>query len=190
MKRLVLILLGLCVGGSAFAQKTTPRKPAIKPTVAAADQKPTTEEVLKLLDLLKIKDSMQITVDAMKEQMKGSAEESFREKIPNPTPEQLKSLNGVVDEVFKTLVFDDLITDVVPVYQRHLSHADVQAIVAFYSSPAGKKIMREEPAMIRDSMQATAAGQQKKMEVLLARLDIRVQQLIESELNKTTPGKP
>ena len=190
MKILILAVLEMALSLPALAQKTpaAPHKAPTRPA-AAEDEKPSAEQVLRLLDLMRVKESIQISVDAMKEEMKGTAEQSFREKIPNPTPEQLQSVHAVVDDVFKTLVLDDLITDVVPVYQKHLTRSDVQAMIAFYSSPAGKKIMREQPAMIRESMQATAAGQQKKMEVLLARLDLRVQHLIEDEQNKTAPEK-
>jgi hypothetical protein len=188
MKILILAVLGMALSLPTLAQKTSgaPRKSAARSAVAQ-NEKPSTEQVLQLLDLLRVKESIQISVDAMKEEMKGTAEQSFREKIPNPTAEQLQSVHAVVDDVFKTLVLDDLITDVVPIYQRHLTRSDVQAMITFYSSPAGKKIMREQPAIIKESMQATAAGQQKKMEVLLARLDLRVQRLIEDEQNKTAP---
>jgi uncharacterized protein len=190
MKPLFPLFVCAVLSVPALAQKpAAPHPTASRSTLAAADEKPSAEQVLRLLDLLRIKESIQISVDAMKEEMKGTAEQSFREKFPNPTPEQLQSVHAAVDDVFKTLVLDDLLTKVVPVYQRHLTRSDVQAMIAFYSSPAGKKIMREQPAMIRESMQATAAGQQKKMEILLARLDLRVQRLIQDEQNKTTPEK-
>jgi len=187
-KLLLPLFLGIaCVFTSAQTPSSPAGKPAARP--AAAQERPTQEQVLKLLELLKVRDSLQITLDAMKEQVKGTAVQSLRERIPNPTADQLKSVNAIVDGVFKDLVLDDLLQDVVPVYQRHLSRSDVQAIINFYSSPAGKKILREQPAMIRESMQATAAAQQKKMELLLVKLDMRMQQLIESEQNKTSPER-
>lgn len=183
MKRSLLLVFLVGVWISAIAQK--PAAPAHKMAVrTAAQERPTQEQVLKLLDLLQVRDSMQVSVDAMKEQVRGTAEQGFREKFPHPTAEQLKAVQGVVDGVFKELALDDLIRDVVPVYQRHLSRSDVKAIIAFYSSPAGRKILHEQPAMIRESMQATAAGQQKKMELLLVKLDLRMEHLIQSEQNK------
>jgi hypothetical protein len=70
-----------------------------------------------------------------------------------------------------------------------LTRSDVRALLAFYSSPPGQKILREQPAMIRESMQATGAGQQKKMEAVLAKMDLRMQQLIEQEQGKAEPAK-
>lgn len=144
---------------------------------------------MKLLDLLQVRDSLQVTLDAVKKQMRTSAEDQFREKILNPSPEQLKSIRAIVDDVFGDLSADDMIKDVVPVYQKHLTRGDVRALVAFYSSPAGQKILREQPAMVRESMEAAGASQQKKMEKILARLDLRVEQLIEQEQGKSEPKK-
>lgn len=189
MKSLLLpvLLAMLCIPASAQSPSTAGKKAEAGPRTG--EDRPSQEQVLKLLELLKVRENMEITVDAMKEQVRGTAEQSFREKIPNPSAEQLKSVNAIVEGVFKDLVLEDLLKDVVPVYQRHLSRSDVQAVIAFYSSPAGKKILREEPAMIRESMQATSAGQRKKMEQLLVKLDVQMQQLIESEQNKSGQEK-
>jgi hypothetical protein len=145
------------------------------------------EEIMKLLDLLQVPDSLALTLDAMKEQMKIGALQAFREKVENPSPEQIKSVNAIVDDEFKKIGMEDLIKDVVPIYQKHLSRSDVEAVIRFYSSPVGQKIRREQPAMARESLQATAAGQRGKMELLLAKLDLRIEQLIQNEEKKTPP---
>jgi hypothetical protein len=161
------------------AVQARPAQPAV------ADGPPSPEQVSKLLTLLRVRDELQITLDAMKQQVKAGAVQTFSEKVPDPTPDQLKSVNFVVDEVFKDLSLDDLIQDLVPVYQRHLTRNDVHALIGFYSSPAGQKILREQPAMIQESMKVAGAAQQKRMEVLLAQLEVRMQQLISQE---TKPG--
>jgi hypothetical protein len=155
----------------------------------SANSQASAEQVMKLLELLDIRESLQITIDAMKEQIASGAEEGLREKISAPTPEQIKSVHGIVDDVFKDLVLDDFIKDVVPVYQKHLTQHDVNAAIAFYSSATGRKITREQPAMMRESMAATSAGQQKKLELLLARLELRMQQFIEGEKNNSGTEK-
>ena len=136
-----------------------------------------------------MRDSLQVTLEAVKKQMRNSAEDQFRDKIMNPSPEQLKSIQAIVDDVFRDISADDMIKDVVPVYQKHLTRSDVRALVAFYSSPPGQKILREQPAMVRESMQAAGSSQQKKMEAVLAKLDLRVALLIEQEQGKEAPAK-
>ena len=44
----------------------------------------------------------------------------------------------------------------VPVYARHLSHADVKDLLVFYESPIGRKMLVVQPAITADSM---AVGQ-------------------------------
>lgn len=173
-------------------QSPSPAKTPVKsqaPRPAATDGPPSAEQVMKLLDLLQVRDSLQVTLEAVKKQLRNSAEDQFREKILNPSPEQLKSLQAIVDDAFGDLSGEDMIKDVVPVYQKHLTRSDVRALVVFYSSPAGQKILREQPAMVRESMQAAGSSQQKKMEKVLAKLDLRVQQLIEQEQEKEAPAK-
>lgn len=197
MKKMALVLVAMAsvstLGQSAPAPVPgqSPPAPAQKKTArpAVAGEKPTQEQVLKLLELLRVRESLQITLDAMKEQVRATAEQSLRENIPVPSADQIKQLNAIVDGVFKELVLDDLLQEVVPVYQKHLTRSDVEAVIAFYSSPAGKKILREQPAMIRESMQATRAGQQKKMELLLVKLDARMRELIESQPIRNEPEK-
>ena len=149
----------------------------------------TREQIMKLLELLQVPDSLAMTMDAMKEQMKVGALQMFREKVNNPSPEQIKSVDAIVDDEFKKIGMEDLIEDVVPIYQKHLTRSDVEAVIKFYSSPVGQKIRREQPAMARESLQATSAGQRSKMELLLAKLDLRIDQLARSEENKAAPDK-
>ncbi|HEX7289239.1 MAG TPA: DUF2059 domain-containing protein [Candidatus Angelobacter sp.] len=198
MKKLVLVFVvtagvfsfGQTAAAPAPAPAQSPSAPAQKTTARpAASEKPTQEQVLKLLELLRVRESVQISVDAMKEQVRATAEQSLRESVREPTVEQIRQMNAIVDGVFKELVLDDLIQDVVPVYQKHLTRSDVEAVIAFYTTPAGKKILREQSAMIRESMQATAATQQKKMQLLLVKLEVRMRELIQGQPAGTQPEK-
>lgn len=184
VKKLFVVTILIVCCNSVFAQKAPAKQRSAKPQTEAKPERPSAEQVLRLLDMMQIRDNLQITLDAMKTQMKSGAEQMFREKIPAPTVEQLKSISDIVDEAFGDLSMDDLIRDIVPVYQRHLTRSDVAALISFYSSPVGQKLRREQAAMMRESMQATAAGQQQKMELLLDKVDARVQQLIQAEQNK------
>lgn len=184
MKNLFLVVILMVSCNAAIAQKPAATPRPAKPQKEAGAERPSVEQVLKLLDMLQIRDNLQITLDAMKVQMKSDAERTFREKIPVPTAEQLNSINKIVEEAFADLSMDDLIRDLVPVYQKHLTRSDVAALISFYSSPVGQKLRREQAAMMRESMQATAAGQQQKMETLLEKVDARLRQLIETEQNK------
>jgi hypothetical protein len=193
MRRQIAVLICILCSFSALGQtphaSTTPAKEQAqsKPKAAEPGNIASREQIMKLLELLQVPDSLALTLDAMKEQMKIGALLVFREKVENPSPEQINSVNAIVDDEFKKIGMEDLIQDVVPIYQKHLSRSDVEAVIRFYSSPVGQKIRREQPAMARESLQATAAGQRGKMELLLAKLDLRIEQLIQNEQKKTAP---
>jgi hypothetical protein len=55
----------------------------------------------------------------------------------------------------------------VPVYQRHLSKGDVSAMQAFYETPTGQKLLREQPAMTAEAMQAMQPRMQKMMATMM-----------------------
>ena len=57
----------------------------------------------------------------------------------------------------------------VPVYQKHLNKSDVDAMSAFYSSPTGRKLLREMPAMTAESMQAASPRIQAMMDRVMER---------------------
>lgn len=52
---------------------------------------------------------------------------------------------------------EDLIEMTVPIYQKYLTEDEIQAINAFYDTPAGKKLIRVQPNIMQESMMA---GQQ------------------------------
>jgi hypothetical protein len=117
MRAQIAVLIFLVIPFSLPAQK----QPASAPPPAKSQQpsKPagpaqasnvaSREEVMKLLDLLQVPDSLAMTMDAMKEQMKVGALQMFREKVANPSPAQVQSVDAIVDEEFKKIGMEDLI---------------------------------------------------------------------------------
>lgn len=50
-----------------------------------------------------------------------------------------------------------LVDQVIPIYARHFSHAEIRELLAFYDTPIGRKTVRVLPTVVAESM---AAGQQ------------------------------
>ena len=50
---------------------------------------------------------------------------------------------------------DDFVTEMlVPIYDKHLTHDDIKGLVAFYETPAGRKLLAVMPQMHQESRQA------------------------------------
>jgi len=54
---------------------------------------------------------------------------------------------------FMNTSIDELVTMLIPIYQKNLSHEDVLAMIDFYESIAGKRIAEKIPAITTESMQ-------------------------------------
>jgi hypothetical protein len=77
----------------------------------------------------------------------------------------------------------------VPIYQKHLSQSDLDAIIAFYSSPVGQKLLKEQRAMMAEGMQAGQDIMLRKLPEMQERLKTKVAQLAEEELQGAHPDK-
>ncbi len=71
------------------------------------------------------------------------------------------------DDFRKEVSADELISLIVPVYQKHFTEDDMKALIAFYKSEAGKKYVSKLPAISQESMQLGQNwGQQLAQKVL------------------------
>ena len=66
---------------------------------------------------------------------------------------------------------DEMVDAMVPIYQRHLSHEDIEAILAFYSSPVGQKLLREQPAVMQEGMKVGGEIGRRRIETMMQQMD-------------------
>lgn len=62
-----------------------------------------------------------------------------------------------LDELVNEMTTRSLLDLMVPIYKKHFTHKDIQALIAFYNSPIGKKLAEKTPLITQESM---VAGQQ------------------------------
>jgi hypothetical protein len=79
-------------------------------------------------------------------------------------------------EFRKEVSADELVNLIIPVYDKHLSHAEIKELIRFYETPVGKKMIAVMPAITQESMQV---GQQWGMGIAL-----RAKQKLESQNKK------
>ena len=176
MKRiLVVILVGLMAVCTGWTQQASPDSaPASK------------EDIEKLFAVLHLRDMMQNVMAASFQQSKEIAHETIKKKEPQTTDEQLKRLDATMDNFVKTLDLSGMLDDMVPVYQRRLTKQDVNAMLAFYDSPTGQKILREQPAMMAEGMQAM----RPRMEKMMSDITDQAEKMAQEELKGSpTPAK-
>jgi len=148
----------------------------ITPLIAQSDAPATREDVMKLFDIMKIHDQMTLVMESVAKQQRTMLHDTMRKRMPQITDQELARLDQFSAEVRKDLPLDGILDDMVPVYQKHLTKSDVDAMSAFYSSPTGQKFMKEMPAMTAESMQAAGPRMQAMMDKMMDRIEKMVEE--------------
>ena len=148
---------------------------------------PSKETVLKFMEVLHIKSQLTQYFDAVAKQAKQGAEEGFREKVPKATPEQIAQVDKFADETFKNMPVDEMMEGMIPIYQKHLTKEDIEGILAFYATPVGQKLQREQPAMTQESMQVGGEIGRRRMGVMMQQMDEFIAKMAQGQ---HAPAKP
>jgi hypothetical protein len=141
-----------------------------------SDAPATREDVRKLFDTMKIHDQMRLVMDSVLTQQRAMVHEALKKRDPNVTADELKRLDQFMSDLMKDMPINELLDDMIPVYQKHLTRADVAAMDTFYASTTGQKLLREMPAMTAESIQAANPHMQATMEKIMNRAEQEVEQ--------------
>jgi uncharacterized protein len=151
------VVLAAAIG---LAQQTSPTEsPATK------------EDVETLFTTMHIREQVRGMMETTMAQMKQITHENVKKRMPNITQKELDRIDEMTDTTMKGYNIDEVFNDMIPIYQRHLSKADVTAMLVFYKSPTGKKLLREQPAMIAESMEVSRARMEKVLGELMDKVE-------------------
>jgi uncharacterized protein len=171
MLRLILVTLVLVSMG--WAQQTP-----------AGETSASREDILKLFDVMHLRDQMKLVMDRVSAQMKSMTHDQLRKSNPQITDEEIAKLDAQSDDLLQGMPIEGMLDDMIPVYQKHLSKSDVDAMVGFYSSPTGQRILKEMPAMTAEGMQAVQPRLRKVMDEAMEKMK---QMAKEQQENKSEP---
>lgn len=176
MKRPALALLACLLFASvSFAQQNDANAPASK------------ADVERYLDVMHTRDNMKAVMQVMTTQIHKIVHDELQ-KQTNLPPDAEERMNKSADDMLKSMPIDEMLDAMIPVYQKHFTKGDVDALVAFYSSPTGEKLVKELPTILSESMQAEAGVMQEMMAKMTQRVQEQIAQMQKSDDAK--PGKP
>jgi uncharacterized protein len=116
---------------------------ALTPTLAAAQAAKAPAQTAKIADIERL---MTATgARQIGEQILGQMLDIFRKGHPEVPAEMWSELQKAFGE-------EDLMKELVGVYDKHLTHDDIKALLAFFESPAGRKLIKVQPLIMQDSM--------------------------------------
>jgi hypothetical protein len=179
MKRFALgVLACLMLSSISFAQQDPADEPASK------------EDVQRYLDAMHSRDMMQNMLSAVTKQMhRMTHEEVLKEK--NLPPDFEARMDRMMDELFKNFPYDEFLQAAAPVYQKHFTKGEIDALIAFYTAPTGQKILKEMPAVTAETMQASSGIVRKMMADAQVRLQSEIAQARkQSDENPTKESQP
>lgn len=180
---------------AAFAQSTpvqqaAPDQAAQSGSTIPPDQQATRAQIEKLFEVMRLR----VQMGAMMNMMPGIITGSFRAQVKNineslPPGKQLapqdqaeleKVMKKYMDQASSIYPVDDMIADAVPVYQRHISSSDADAVIAFYSSPAGQHLLNQQPAIMSEYMAVIMPQIQTRSKRLTDRMQAEIQQVVKT----------
>jgi uncharacterized protein len=159
--RLLLCAVVVCVSASLSAQTTV----SIAPDAASR------EDVQKLFDVMASRQQVQQIMAQMFAQMRTINRQELKKRHPEISEEELARADRSSEELIKSFPLDEMLSDMIPVYQKHFTKADIEGMTAFYSSPVGQKFLHEMPAVTSESMQVAMPRIQATVDAALKQAD-------------------
>ncbi len=164
----------------AVIAQTLAAPPPTPPEAAAvipADQQATKEQLTKLFEVMKVRDQMASVTKMMptlvQQQMQEQMKQMMKDhpEMATMSPEQQKAagevMNKFMGKVFDIYPVDEMLSDMASIYQRHLTSADVDGIIAFYTSPAGQHMVGMAPVIMQEYMPLVMSRMQERMKPLI-----------------------
>jgi hypothetical protein len=123
-------------------------------TVSVAPDAASKEDVKKLFDVMASREQMAQMMQQMFTQMRNLNREQLKKRHPDLSDAELARRDRESEDLIKNFPMDEMLNDMIPIYQRHFTKSDIDALIAFYSSPAGQKFLHETPAVTAETMRA------------------------------------
>lgn len=92
-----------------------------------------------------------------------------------------KVMNKYMQQALNVYPIDEMIADAIPVYQRHISKSDCDAVIAFYSSPAGQRLLDEVPAVMNEYSGIVMSHMQTRSKHLTDQMVAELQQMVKRQ---------
>src|ERR1039457_3147503 len=152
-----LLALSLCAGAQT--------------TVSIARDAASKEDVKKLFEVMASREQIGQMMQQLFAQMRSLNREEIKKRRPEVTEGKLARMDRESEDLIKNFPLDEMLSDMIPVYQRHFTKSEIDALTAFYSSPPGQKFLHEMPAVTAETMRAVYPRIQAEVDAALKRAE-------------------
>jgi len=149
----------------------------------AVPDQPSRDEMMKMFEVLRVRQQTENVMTTVVAQMKQQLEGDIQKRYPNLTPEAQAKLEASISDAVKLYPVSEMLDDLMPVYQKYLTKADVEAIIGFYSSPAGQHFLDKMPTMTQEAMKTMMAKLQVRSAEYSEKIQKQADELAEPRKN-------
>jgi uncharacterized protein len=118
-----------------------------------ADDPATKDDVIVLFRTMHSHDMVQKVLEVQSQTMRQMFQEQL-DKEKMPVSDSSTRMQKLMDQFIKDMPIDEMTEAMIPSYQKHFTHGDIEAMNAFYSSPVGQKVIEELPQVTQEGLQA------------------------------------
>jgi len=140
-------------------------------TVSIAPDAASKEDVKKLFDVMASRQQMVQMMQQVFTQMRSLNREEIKKRHPDVTEEELARMDRESEDLLKNFPLDEMLSDMIPIYQQHFTKSEVDALTVFFSSPPGQKYLHESPAVIAETMRVVYPRLEKEIDAALKRAE-------------------
>jgi uncharacterized protein len=161
MRYAVLLLCSVLIGGTYAVAQATPASKTASTSSSSAQALPAPPPlhpltVAQAREILKLTGADRLRNQVMRRMMTG-----LQGVFPPYMPKD------VVQDLEKNLEAIDMDSITVKIYQEHISEKDAAAIIAFYKTPAGQRMLKVMPVIVKETQEAgEKAGERVGREVV------------------------
>src|SRR5271169_2316225 len=101
---------------------------AQQPSTAPTDTPAAKEDIQHLFEVMQIHQQMRQVMDAMMKQQRTLMHDTLNRRYPQTSAEKIARADRLIEETMKGMPMDAMLDDMIPIYQRHFSKTDIDAM--------------------------------------------------------------
>jgi hypothetical protein len=182
----ILVASGLVLGGVCAGAQAPAEIPAAGAEVVPQADQPTDAQIAKLFDVMRVKEQMASVTKMMPQIMQQQFNQQLQQmqkdhpEMTKLSPEQQQAYSKIMarysERVMQLAAADDILADLGAIYKRHLTGADLDGAIGFFSSPAGQHLVNITPAVMQEFMPAVMHRTQERIKPIADELQKELMQ--------------
>lgn len=179
----------------------TAAPPESTPPPIPPDQQPSKAQLVKLFEVMQIREQAAALMQmfpAMIQQQLQQQEKDMTANLPESariTPEQQAALDKLTSHFLEKATnlypVDEMLDDMAGIYQKHFTREDVDAYIAFYSTPAGQRLLQLTPVIMQEYVPVVMQRVQDRSKALTDEMSKEIADVLKSSAPAATaPSAP